>query len=370
MSLTGVARAVQLFSEHAGPGRLTPPVWPGVRCGELADGLAFRAPPYPRVIMRTVSSGSVSLIRRRVARWAARARDAGPDHRVVRSSGWLRRDVVPSSLARSEDSSAVFAVLVAGLFAGLFVGVVASSAWANDTAIGGNGASFGPVHETRAAMRSEHIRIRLEGDDFHVHATYRLANLTDEPLELQIGFPESVCDPEWSDCMPGAREAFREMRTTVRGDAVPPVVEPTGEDSPWAGDYPFLWTFSVTFAPREEVEVIHQYRVVASVDSMGFRYLDYVVRTGANWGAPIGTAVFELELPADTCGVYVTKPGGPLAGRELMPTRDPATGRWNASWSYTDWVPDEDIGVQVMPWRACLLNLECPGVAIVDEAAP
>lgn len=267
----------------------------------------------------------------------------------------------------------------------LVVVVLAAPVAANDTAIGGSGASFGPVEETRAAMQSEHIRIRLEADGFHVHARYVLANLTDEPLALRIGFPEPVCDPEVSECMPGVRESFREMRTTVRGEEVPPVVEKTGAASRWAEEYPLIWTFAVTFAPREEVEVVHTYRVVPSANALGTLHMLYVVRTGANWGAPIGSALFEVDLPAGVCGAAVYGPEAdafrrghregsahaePLAGdaldaaqaRHLMlPVRDPETGRWHARWAYRDWVPDTDFGIHVVPWEACLYRLDCPG---------
>lgn len=265
-----------------------------------------------------------------------------------------------------------------------------SPAAANDTAIGGSGASLGPIEETRAAMRSEHIRIRLEEDTFHVHATYRLANLSDEPLSLRIGFPEPVCDPMHGECMPGVRKTFLEMRTTLRGEEVPALVEKTGRESAWAEDYPLLWTFSVDFAPSEEVEVVHTYRVVPSANSLGTLYLHYIVRTGANWGAPISSAVFELDLPAGTCGaqlhgaaedalllghIHLTGQAAAedpeardaaLAAAQrrhaLLPLRDPETGRWHARWEYRDWVPEEDFTVSALPWEGCLFDLGCPAV--------
>ena len=273
--------------------------------------------------------------------------------------------------------------LSAALPALVILGLALAAAHANDTAIGGSGASLGPVEETRAAMRSEHIRIRLLDNGFHVSATYRLANLLDEPLNLRIGFPEYACNPEWSDCMEGVRQAFEEMHTTVRGVTVPPVIEETGAESPWAEDYPRLWTFAITFAPREEVEVVHTYRVVPSMDSLGHLHMAYVVRTGANWGAPIGRAEFELDLPADTCGAgamgvdsaavipWQAAPDRVSAseddprpvvsgGHPLHPRRDPETGRWRMRWAYEDWVPTEDFALQVVPWSACVHHLGCP----------
>jgi hypothetical protein len=238
-------------------------------------------------------------------------------------------------------------------FSALLLGSAALPAGANDTSVGGDGASFGPLEESRAAMRSEHIRIRLDDDGFHVHATYRLANLTDAPLALRIGFPEAVCDEEWQECRPGVHEAFEAMETTVRGLRVPPVVEATGQDSPWAEHYPRMWTFEVNFGPGEEVDVVHTYRVVPSIDSMGHVSMRYVVRTGANWAEPIGVAEFELDLPAGTCGAEVR-------GGHARFERQAVSGRWRGDWSRRDWVPTEDFGIEVVPWRACLMFFDCP----------
>lgn len=235
----------------------------------------------------------------------------------------------------------------------LSTSAASATAYANDTAIGGDGASFGPLHESRAAMRSEHIRIRLDEGMFHVHAIYRLANLTDAPLSLRIGFPEAVCDEEWQECRTGVHEAFEAMETTVRGVRVPPVVEATGEDSPWAEDYPRMWTFAIDFAAGEEVNVVHTYQVVPSIDSMGHISMSYVVRTGVNWGEPIGVAEFEVDLPAETCGAFVR-------GADPRFERQAPSGRWRGQWSHRAWVPTSDFGIEVVPWRACLMPFECP----------
>ena len=186
--------------------------------------------------------------------------------------------------------------------------VLPSFAHANDGAFHGEGATVFAYKEHRVRMVSENIRIRYDPSRDHPEAewdadcTFEFENLTDEPLTLQMGFPERRA-------FPSRVRAIQGFRTLVRGKpirsiykTVEPEPRPTPLDhlrapaagsgelgvgpgrssaqaprakaappDPWvamakgAKERMNLWfdaayTWPVSFAPRERVVVKNRYR--------------------------------------------------------------------------------------------------------------
>lgn len=190
------------------------------------------------------------------------------------------------------------------------VGLMPAPAHANDGAFHGEGATVFAYKEHRIQMVSENIRIRHAPTQAHPDAeweadcTFEFENLTDDPLTIQMGFPESRSFPSgaWS---------IREFRTLIQGKQVhaahktiereqstsileqlrtppkrpgargpglgggkepaqTPKAQPPVPD-PWVGmargvkqrmnlSFDAAYTWPVAFAPRERIVVKNRYR--------------------------------------------------------------------------------------------------------------
>lgn len=199
------------------------------------------------------------------------------------------------SARSSRVCSAAFAALL----------VIASSfrADANDAAYGGSAQALRPIHESRVQMVSENIVATLDDEErFRVSATYVFRNASEEPVELQLGFPERC---SWT--LERMREygtadvrplRFEDLRTWVDGEeAEVRVVDVAPGDSP-----PDLQDLCRTHLIDTSIDagassvVRHTYAYFPTSGLYGTDF-EYVTRTGALWSGPIGTATFTVRVP-------------------------------------------------------------------------
>lgn len=214
---------------------------------------------------------------------------------------------------------------------------------ANDATFGGRGSDLLPLQETRVRMVAEDIVLELHPVDeaWRVTATYRFENPTDQPVALQVGFPEERCSEE-QDCTAMAGR-FQNLVTTVRGVEVP---QRTGQVTPkdgWAEQLGDVYLYDLQFAPRETVEVVHTYSYDRSsgVDWWGTRYL---TRTGGLWAGPIGSARFTVRLPRPPW--YVIYPAAfSLKRFEELPRPDGVGSVTELIFEAKDWSAREDFSV-------------------------
>ncbi|MEZ5584583.1 MAG: DUF4424 family protein [Candidatus Competibacteraceae bacterium] len=166
---------------------------------------------------------------------------------------------------------------------------LAPCSMANDMAFGGAGADLVPLTENRVQMVSENIVIErlapggyeiLGEGGWRVSATYRFRNLTDEPVAVQIGFPEPAC-PEDGDC---DFTGFEAMTATVRGKPVELTIGAVETQHPWAEHIGRVHLFAISFAPNETVEVVHNYRHGLSEYINGGEELTYLSPAPAHRG--------------------------------------------------------------------------------------
>lgn len=169
---------------------------------------------------------------------------------------------------------------------------------ANDGNFGGSGASLAPLASTDVKMLREDITLELAGRPlaWRVTAIYEFENPTGAPVTVQMGYPETRCDPDEGDCM-GQGGRFRGLDTKVRGRRVRHRVGRVAESSPWAMELERVFLFDVVFAARERVRVEHRYTYDRSFTAVLGENVHYLTRTGSLWNGPIGEARFTVRTP-------------------------------------------------------------------------
>lgn len=216
--------------------------------------------------------------------------------------------------------------------------LIAGTVSANDGVFGGAGGSVAPLMETRVSMVSEDIVMEVADrpdpwpEQWHVEAKYVFENRSDEPVTLQVGFPELPC---MGDCPEDNPYTFRGLETTVRGEPVKHRIGKVKRGLKWQHAYGRIHLFDVTFAPHEQVVIAHTYNhnLSASVDG---KQADYVTTTGAYWNGPIGRATFTVRAPWRHS--YTAYPKG-FVMTDRRETMVDGRRRWTYVFNMERWVP-------------------------------
>jgi hypothetical protein len=101
------------------------------------------------------------------------------------------------------------------------------------------------------------------------------------------------------------------------------------------------------FEPSETVRLVNTY--YTCWDYISYREwkchdFSYIARSGNYWNGSIGNAVIRLEVPDELPLPYIGRDHG--AWWEW--TGSPSVEGRTVTWSYSDWQPDQDLGVKVM----------------------
>jgi MYXO-CTERM domain-containing protein len=211
-------------------------------------------------------------------------------------------------------------------------------------------------------MVSEDIRLTLEPKagqrtQWHVEAHYVFKNTGAAKVALQFGFPEYRCEttePEAIEFCPSPKDfRFKDMKTLVRGEAVPHRKGKLDKGHDWAPLLGTVWLFDVALEPGEEVPVDHDYRVPSTYDSTGGQGVTYVTRTGAMWGKPIGRARFTFRYPPRVCALYPPSEADgqtalvPFAEFRLVEEKGELVAE--AVYETRDWTPPADVEFYAQP---------------------
>lgn len=238
----------------------------------------------------------------------------------------------------------------------VFFVVIPALASANDSAFGGRGVDLSPMRETRVRMVSEDIVLERRDEGWRVEAHYVFANPTEDPVSLQMGFPEAHCDHQDGDCF-GQGGRFRELRTTVRGQ---PITERDGQVAPrgeWGETLGRVYLYDVTFAPHELVEIVHTYVYDRSPNVMG-ETVYYLTRTGANWNGPIERARFTIRVPERPWLVQYPREFRLVGVTETLV--GPGRSKTEIVFEQTNWTPHGDLTVELEAMHWVLDRLGCP----------
>jgi hypothetical protein len=191
----------------------------------------------------------------------------------------------------------------------------ASSLSANDTVLQGTvGGDIVPLHDQRLTMESEDITMTFL--DMHVvkiEAIYKFKNITSEKIKVDLGFPELPCNDKINkelseddadgikssirSCSLKKSPQFRNFETCVKQEKVKHQIVSTKATQVRDVDIPeynVVYSYPVSFEPNEEIEVKHQYQIVASESLVDFFTIEYLTKTGNFWAKPIGRASFKL----------------------------------------------------------------------------
>ena len=222
---------------------------------------------------------------------------------------------------------------------------IASSADDGSWTLTGQGSTVMPLQSTQVTMAAETVTIRpsdslpdrwdskarpeLKGYyRWYADCTFQFKNGSDTPADVLMGFPDTWVDDSWrwefyEDQEPPKLNAIREFQSWVDGQEV--AVEPRDPDVGMKKDWPKIsrvLTWTVHFEPGQTREVRNRYRFGGAVDTVntgdGFYQIEYVLRTGALWKGPIGSA--EIRI-------YPGKDWHPGPGIEC----------WNGNWVHLTW---------------------------------
>jgi len=245
----------------------------------------------------------------------------------------------------------------------LYLAAFPLSASANDSSFGGEGADLAPLRETRVRMKSEDITLTLRDDLWHVEARYRFDNPTRRAVEIQMGFPERHCDPE-GDCAEGAGR-FLDLHTEVRGEQVEMRVGRVGREHEWAPRLGRVFLFDVRFAAREELEIVHRYRMPRSTFVETRDEVFYVTRTGALWAGPIERARFTVRTPYRPGRLAFPEEYQLQSFVERMDAGEPMT---ELVFEQRDWTPTRDLDLHLYESYAVMGQPEvhCPDPTALD----
>lgn len=165
---------------------------------------------------------------------------------------------------------------------------------ADDGVVNELGTGIAPLDATPVRLEREVVVFNELGRRWAVTADLHFRNPTSEAQTLRLGFPadywiESEGDPFIAD-----------LAVWVDGQPVALSLVPV--EAPLADQelgWTRMYTFEVTFPPKQGVQILHQYTVEPAGDSLGHEYLTYVFATGATWGGSVGEArfVFRFDRP-------------------------------------------------------------------------
>lgn len=181
----------------------------------------------------------------------------------------------------------------------LAASLLSAPALANDGEFYGAGATVYPVKSAAISMDTETLVIEQRGplrsyvDSWLVHVRYEFVNTTDQPVTVQMGFPEHCqrtvddMEVESPSCK---RPAIRDFEARVDEQPVPVTVKvpKKGEQGALPGTtFDRVHTFQVSFKPKERVVVEHSYTHGGRIVSPYHSGIDYILRTGGLWKGPI-----------------------------------------------------------------------------------
>lgn len=218
---------------------------------------------------------------------------------------------------------------------------------ADDASLGRVGDGVQPLRQADVQMLAEEVRVKVYPERSVVEATFTFLN-RGPTVDLLVGFPQALeqADPERAEFSDDT--ALHDFRAWVGGREAPVQLEKaaTGGQGAQAGEtvlpesgshalppYPAWYTFSVSLASGEKVEVRNTYWVKNTSWSNGEVEAGYILQSGATWAGRIGRGRVELVLEGiEPYQVIGARPGNWRLEKENTYV-----------WEFADWEPDQDI---------------------------
>lgn len=292
------------------------------------------------------------------------------------------------SYDNNRGSFATVFLHLAVLLMALFTVLPGVDVKANDTSFLGSGATVYTNKENRVRMEKEEVVIRYnhqavgspteKSSKWLADCTFTLVNITDKPVDVQIGFPDTQAFDEDSG-FDGAnpRWTIRDFKVMINGVGVPTVhkdvvsaQELVMPNAKHKLNYQGAYTWQAHFEPKERITIKNTYSfgggssVVAIKDlirrkipdpiprsatfwgksrpkrcewdfgNSAYSWVDYIVTTGLTWAGPIAEADIAIEVPPYTLPHL------------LLPVPDGFTIRDGfVRWRFKQWQPTNEIAL-------------------------
>lgn len=238
--------------------------------------------------------------------------------------------------------------------------------------------ALGPVLKTTVAMDAEVVIIEVHSDHADVHARFSMRNTGCLPTALEVGFPGAARASSWTleEILEWAGPLLGNFKASVDGKAVkaickqPPGTEPTSTGFSMVAGW-YLWP--MRFAAGEKKEVVVSYRIPTKDVNytpegiLKRRKFTYILKTGAGWAGPIGSARIVVRFSALT-PAHVTRTAPPPTRRKKK----------SLEWEYKRFEPEADIVLEysvhanaaeaLKVFEAKLLKEPADAATLVDAA--
>ncbi|BCW96896.1 MAG: copper amine oxidase N-terminal domain-containing protein [Fimbriimonadales bacterium] len=216
-------------------------------------------------------------------------------------------------------------------------------AWSNDTAVWGVGGVIEPMQSHPSVeLRSHRVMVTLTPEYADVECTFVLHN-TGKATSVLIGFPESGggvdVDPT---------RGFERFRSYVDGKRVKVRVinAEKQRDSYWR-----WYVKRVSFRAGQTRVVRNTYRMPLGIVSMGERFFEYVLTTGASWKGAIGRSEIVVRLVGlDEAIEWQIRPTGYRRDRDRI------------VWRLSNYEPKEDLYIRFFASYQVVVNGEHYGI--------
>ncbi len=204
------------------------------------------------------------------------------------------------------------------------MGCLAVAACADDGYISGVGGTIRLMSEHPSIrMASERVHVTVTPDRAFVAARFVLEN-TAGPVTVRIGFPEGGGGGEVK------HPRFKRFASTVDGRPV------RVRTTPWAGERDLQrWRVKTLRFARKQTRIVQvRYQAPTGRNVGGTRNFVCILKTGASWKGPIGSATVVADLSA--IRDYQTRNYYP---KNCVPRGD------TVQWHFQDFEPEENIGI-------------------------
>ena len=243
--------------------------------------------------------------------------------------------------------------------------------WANDTAFGGAASNPVPILAPDIRMVSENVRLVLdaEREAWTTTCEFTFENMSDEPVEVIIGFPFETVEGGPGG---GQRTAPRGVKVTrlEEGMRVPWVwnfkasidreevateLKDLGESDLFDEYYGYAYVWTTRFEPRATRKIVNTFETALTESAAYTYYAEYTLETGKVWhDGTIGHARIEVRVPRGWIPCRDNEPvpfedtphewagGDPEpAGARVVADADGTS----VSWELTNFRPTKDVSV-------------------------
>ncbi len=223
------------------------------------------------------------------------------------------------------------------LFFAFFRGI---NVYADDGSLGRTPEGVFPMKENDVVMESEEITVDLE--NFNVECIFVFHN-TGESKNVLMGFPGKLDKSLGGELTEEVNLELQDFKTFVKEKELSvsheKSVRPQGMGAEAALNYSEWFTFTVPFKADEKVTVRNTYHFRPSFISTGDVLSGYVLKTGALWKGPIGSAKVTFKLGGiQPYQIETLKSGGfKFTGNELVWERNNFEPLYDLQVFYNDW---------------------------------